>query len=177
MRAALFALALLPACTGLALDTTVAETEGTRAAMVASVRIGETTEGGMTLRWGNPFQKVREGAQTEYIYRRLNGTDFEYVIVTFRHGVATDVRTSADEGCRGSFAPRLPGYGFETPEVVWPVGPRCGPDAAEARTGAIQVRGRNGLFGTGLFPTQPDAGDARPDGVPQDRYTGDRKLK
>ncbi|MEL6643105.1 MAG: hypothetical protein AAFQ79_04160 [Pseudomonadota bacterium] len=192
MRPHLLALALLPGCAAVAWDTTVATTPATRAAMVQSVRIGETTEGAMAARWGNPFQKIHEGAQTEYVYRRLNGEDTAYVIVTFRHGLATAVRTSDDEGCRGTFAPRVPGYGFDTAEVVWPVG-ACGPGAELARTGGIRVRDENGIFGTGLFP-RPEAegavgaggpggtgsgggGETGRPGVTPDVYTGDGSTK
>ncbi|MEO1578573.1 MAG: hypothetical protein AAFS05_07900 [Pseudomonadota bacterium] len=177
---------LLAGCVGLSWDTTVAQTPATRAAMAQSVRIGETTERGMQARWGNPFQKIEEGAQTEYVYRRLNGYDTAYVIVTFRHGVATGLRTSDDEGCRGTFAPRVPGYGFDTAEVVWPVGP-CGPDAITAQTGGFQVRGADGLFGTSLFedagaepgttPTQTRQSNGPRPGVPADIYEGSGQTK
>lgn len=177
---------LLAGCVGLSWDTTVAATPATRAAMVQSIQIGETTERGMAAHWGNPFQKITEGAQTEFVYRRLNGYDTAYVIVTFRHGVATAVRSSDDEGCRGTFAPRVPGYGYDIPEVIWPVGP-CGPGAAAAQTGGFRARGADGLFGTSLFEGRmsgdsnapanaTEASVGRP-GVPADVYAGDGTTK
>ena len=116
-------------CGGVALDTRVAENLNTRLAMMQSVRVGTTTETAFVTRWGNPYQKVREGGQVEYLYRAMVfdgeyhvGDSSRYVIVTFRHGLAIGVRSSDTEGCRGTFAPRLPGYGFDTPATVTAVG-------------------------------------------------------
>ena len=92
---------------------------------------GHTTETELTTRWGNPVQKVRRGAQTEFIYRDMRnssfalaqfGTSTEYVIVTFQYGMATGVRTSDEIPCRGTFAPRPPNYTFDNPTRVELVG-------------------------------------------------------
>ena len=131
----LFALPLiLSACGGLSWNTEVAEQFPVRLAMMASVEPGFTTEKEFVTRWGNPTQKVREGAQTEFIYRSMTNPDDEkfralryghsqeYVIVTFQYGLATGVRSSDTERCRGSFPPQPPGSGFDTPATVYPMG-------------------------------------------------------
>ncbi len=121
----------LVGCSGLAKNTTVASTPGSRAAMAEFVVPGHTTETAFTTRWGNPVQKVRRGAQTEFIYRDMRnasfalsqfGTSTEYVIVTFQYGMATGVRTSDEILCRGTFAPRPPNYTFDNPTRVELVG-------------------------------------------------------
>ncbi|MEM9975830.1 MAG: hypothetical protein AAF771_16755 [Pseudomonadota bacterium] len=122
----LMAFWFMAGCIGLSWDTKVADTPAARLAIVNSIEIGKTTERAVEARWGNPFQKIFEGAQTEFVYRRLNGSDRDFVIITFQHGLATDVRWTETEGCRSEFAPRVPGYGFDTPERVDLIGP-CGP--------------------------------------------------
>ncbi len=117
MLRALTFLLLLPGCAGVALSTRVADTESARLAMAMSVDPGLTTETMFTTRWGYPMQKVREGAQTEFVYRKWRDSD-HYVIVTFQSGLATGVRTSDGIACRATFVPRPPGYGWNDPTVV-----------------------------------------------------------
>ena len=127
MRFALpFALAVA-GCSGVAYNTTVANTPAARLAMAQCVRPGETTETQYVTRWGLPVQKVREGGQTEFIYRDMRdpvfvvpqfGSSTEYVIVTFQYGLATAVRTSDGIDCRATFNPRPPNYGFDNPTQV-----------------------------------------------------------
>ena len=111
-------------CSGVATNTTVAATPGARLAIADFVVPGHTTETAMTTRWGPPVQKVRRGAQTEFIYRDMRnrrgslpvphfGSSTDYVIVTFQYGLATGVRVSDDILCRGTFAPRPPNYTFD----------------------------------------------------------------
>ena len=111
----------LAACGGVVSDTTLAERAEVRRQMVESVRIGVTTETGFVTRWGPPLQKVREGARTEFIYRTRTAHG-AYVIVTFDHKVAVAVRSADTEGCRGTFPLRMPGYGWDRPDPVTPVG-------------------------------------------------------
>jgi hypothetical protein len=119
------ALLYLPACGPVALNTTIADRAEVRRAMVESVRIGETTDDEMVLRWGPPFQQAKEGGRTNYIYRSAMQSA-NFVIVTFDYGVAVDVRSTETEACRATFAPRVPGYGFDQAETVYPSG-WCGP--------------------------------------------------
>jgi hypothetical protein len=120
-------LLLLPiaACGGVVWDTTVADSPDVRRAMVESVRIGQTTDDEFVLRWGPPLQKAREGGRVDFIYRRQKQSA-DFVIVTFDYGVASGVRSTETEACRASFAPRVPGYGFDRPDIAMPVG-WCGP--------------------------------------------------
>ena len=113
---------VLQACGGLAFDTRVADSQATRFAMIESVSVGDTTETQFVTRWGNPFQKVRDGGRVEYIYRSRAGDGSNFVIVTFEYGVAIAVRSNETEGCRASFAPRVPGYAADTPDIVKPIG-------------------------------------------------------
>ncbi len=133
MRVFLFAVLLaLAGCGGLAWNTDVANTPAGRLAIAMSIEPGITTETAMVTRWGHPVQKVREGAQTEFIYRNVLNPDWytlpqfgdssDYVIVTFQYGLATGVRTSDGIACRGSFMPRPPGYGFDNPTNVRLIG-------------------------------------------------------
>ena len=99
--------------------------------MVESVEIGITTETQFVTRWGRPVQKVREGAQVDYIYRDIvdvpfgdpisHGDSTRFVIVTFQYGRAVAVRTSDEELCRATFAPRPPGHAFDNPTTVYPI--------------------------------------------------------
>jgi hypothetical protein len=120
-------LLLLPlaACGGLALTTTVADRAEVRRAMVDSVRIGQTTDDAFVLRWGQPHQKATEGGRVNFVYRSPQQSA-NFVIVTFDYGVAVDIRSTETEACRATFAPRVPGYGFDRVEPVYPVG-WCGP--------------------------------------------------
>lgn len=123
-------LALL-GCSGIAFNTTVADQPANRIAMLQSVEIGRTTEREFVTRWGNPTQKMREGGQTEFIYRNIidpgstapiqYGRSDAFVIVTFQYGVAVDFRSSETELCRATFPPRPPGHGFNTPTTVRPL--------------------------------------------------------
>ena len=121
----------LSGCTGLAWNTTVANDPVARAAMLTSIKPGNSTEKEVITRWGRPTQKVREGAETRYIYRDLTnppgyvaprfGTSTEYVVVVFQYGIVTEVYSSDTEGCRGTFPPRPPSTGFDNPGTVYPV--------------------------------------------------------
>ncbi|MEL7345228.1 MAG: hypothetical protein AAFN59_10265, partial [Pseudomonadota bacterium] len=134
MRFVLIFSLLLAGCGGLSYNTEVAEQFPVRLAMMASVEPGVTTETAFVTRWGNPTQKVREGAQTEFIYRDTSnpdddkfrllryGTSPHFVIVTFQYGLAVGVRSSDIETCRGTFPPQPPGFGFDTPATVYPMG-------------------------------------------------------
>lgn len=153
MRLFLLLPLLLAGCGGLAYNTEVAEQFPVRLAMMASVEPGVTTETAFVTRWGNPTQKVREGAQVEYVYRDTSnpddgefrllryGTSPHFVIVTFQYGLAVGARSSDTEGCRGTFPPQPPGFGFDTPATVYPMG-NC--VAAGQRQGVTdQSYGRN----------------------------------
>ena len=105
--------------------------------MAYSVIPGTTNETSLITRWGQPVQKVRDGAQVEYIYRNMwnpagsfplpnYGDSQNYVIVTFQYGLAVGVRTSDEIDCRGTFAPRPPNYTFDNPTEVRLVG-SCAP--------------------------------------------------
>ncbi len=123
-------------CDGTAFNTTVADTHVTRLQMLNSVDIGETTETEFVTRWGQPTQKIREGARTEFIYRNMGlfGPDYpmqigdsrNFVIVTFEYGVAIAARSTEDENCRATFPPRPPGPYFNNPMVIQPVGDCAG---------------------------------------------------
>lgn len=150
MRAAALASCLtLAACSGLSWNTEVANTGAARLSMAESVVPGSTTERGLVTRWGYPTQKVREGGQTEYIYRDMSnlpgwyfpqfGDSHRYVIVTFQYGIATGVRSSDGIDCRATFPPRPPGMVVDNPSTVKLVGtcaPPLTPEEA-ARKGPI----------------------------------------
>ena len=127
---ALALILILAACEPVAWNTLVAEDPAVRMAMVQSIRVGVTTDTDVATRWGKPVQIVREGAQHQWIYRDMRqpsgvfpqfGDSSEYVIVTFQYGIATGVRSSDFEGCRGTFPPRPPGPGYPNPSTVMPV--------------------------------------------------------
>ncbi len=115
-----------------------------RWAMLSSIQPGHTTETQVRLRWGNPTQIVREGAEKRFIYRNMTnppgyrfpqfGDSTSYVVVVFQYGIATQVYSSDVEGCRATFAPRPPGAGFDNPTTVHPA--NCGslPGQSESRT-------------------------------------------
>lgn len=174
----LLLLLALPACTGLAWNTDLAEHPQVREEMVASVIPGVTTEGDVKARWGLPTQRIREGAQVTYVYRSMTnppgyyvpqfGNSADYVLIEFQYGLATDVRTPATEGCRGTFPPRPPNPGFDNPSTVYAV--NCGVDYSN-HPGAIAARPgtATALDGTGGRTATP--------GVPPDRYaSGGGKL-
>ncbi|MEO0989874.1 MAG: hypothetical protein AAFX00_02875 [Pseudomonadota bacterium] len=87
-------------CGGLSENTFVASSAGARAAMVASMEPGLTTEGDVQLRWGYPSAKKRQGGQVEYIYVDHTTPGAPYVIVVFQYGLVSSVRTIGDEPCR-----------------------------------------------------------------------------
>lgn len=115
----------LAACGGVALTTTVADRAEVRRAMVDSVEIGRTTDDAFVLRWGPPHQKAKEGGRVNFIYRSPRQSA-AFVIVTFDYGIAVDASSTETEACRATFAPRVPGYGFDRIEPVHPSG-WCGP--------------------------------------------------
>ena len=131
----LFLIFLLSGCGGLAWNTTVADDQNVRWAMLDSVVPGRTTPTDLTTRWGNPTQKVREGAETRFVYRNMQnppgyrfpqfGDSTAYVVVVFQYGLATRAYSSDTEGCRATFPPRPPGPGFDNPATVRPL--NCGP--------------------------------------------------
>ncbi len=165
MRTLFGTLLLMAGCTGTAWNTEVANTPAARDEIARSVIPGTTTETAMVTRWGYPTQKIKDGAQTEFIYRDMRnppgyiapqfGDSQRYVIVTFQYGLATGVRTSDGIPCRGTFVPRPPGYGYGNP-------------------GTHRLAGscpNEGLYAGG--PVAPDTG--RP-GVSADVYVSDGKL-
>lgn len=151
MLRAFFILCFLAGCSGLSWNTTLANDPEVRMAMLTSVRPGISTETDITTRWGNPTQKVREGGETRFIYRDMRnppgylapqfGTSAGYVVIVFQYGIASEAYSSDTEGCRGTFAPRPPGYGFYNPSTVKPV--NC--------SGAQRIRrvtSDDGMFGS-----------------------------
>lgn len=178
----------LAGCGGLSWNTTVADHPQVRAAMLASVVPGATTETTVRSRWGNPTQKIREGGQTAYIYRNMTndpgyhfpqfGDSTAYVVVLFQYGVAVGAYSSDIEGCRATFAPRPPGAHYPNPATVKPV--NCGvPHGADAGRdkGLLAIIGdlADDLGGTGSteLPTTPDAFP----GVPEDSYSAGENGK
>ena len=123
----------LAGCGGLAWNTTVADHPQVRQAMLASMQTG-MTEKSFTNRWGNPAQKIREGAQVSYVYRNTKnptgyyapqfGNSGQFVVVSFQYGLAVGAYSSDTQGCRATFAPRPPGHGFDNPATVHTV--NCG---------------------------------------------------
>ena len=170
---ALIPILILAGCSEVAWNTTVANEPASRLAMARAVVPGQTTERDLILRWGAPTQKVREGAQTSFIYRDMRnppdyyfpqfGTSERYVIVTFQYGIATGVTTSDDVPCRATFQPRPPNYGFDNPTTVHVAGD-CPLSGLWPDTVTDAVAG----------PT-PDGETARP-GVPEDGYDPEGKA-
>lgn len=125
---------LLAGCGGMAWNTTVADHPQVRTAMLASVVPGRTTEKRLVAQWGQPTQKIREGAQVSYVYRNMKnppgyyapqfGSSQAYVVVSFQYGLAIGGYSSDVEGCRATFAPRPPGQNFDNPSTVHAV--NCG---------------------------------------------------
>lgn len=186
---------LLSACSGVAWNTEVATTEASRTAMALSVVPGTTTETSFTTRWGKPTQSIRDGGQTEYVYRNMRnppgwfhpqfGDSQNYVIVTFHYGLATAVRTSDGIDCRGTFAPRPPNHAYDNPSTVRLVG-RCAPHLSPeeaARKGPI-ARSWDALKETwnditsgdpatsGTSETTSAAASPKRPGVAEDGYKG-----
>lgn len=163
----------LPACGGVAYNTTVAATPAVRNAMVQSVVIGQTSEQEFATRWGRPVQKVREGAQVEWIYRDMSdsethklfnrGDSARFVIVTFQYGRAVAVRSNDTEKCRATFPPRPPGHGFDNPGTV---------HAIQNCPGVMRPGD-----GPGDGPVDGNGGDNNAAPIYADTYQGDGKGK
>lgn len=125
---------LLTGCTGLAWNTTLADRAHVRAAMLSSVVPGKTTESRFRTQWGHPTQRIREGAETAFVYRNMSnppgyrfpqfGDSTSFVVVLFQYGVAVGAYSSDQQGCRATFAPRPPGAHYPNPTTVKPV--NCG---------------------------------------------------
>lgn len=174
-------------CGGTAWNTTVADHPQVRAAMLASVHPGRTTEKRYVAQWGQPTQKIREGGQVSYVYRNMKnapgyyapqfGNSQAYVVVSFQYGLAIGAYSSDTEGCRATFAPRPPGQNFDNPSTVHAV--NCGviyngsteyrPIAEGIEWLARHARGA-GKAVQDKLPTAPGM-----PGVPADTYTGTLK--
>lgn len=181
-----FALVALAACEPTARDTTIAATPDRRAAMAASVVIGKTTETGLITRWGAPTQRIREGGQSELVYRSMAnpagyyaprfGDSANYVIVTFQYGLATAVRTSETEGCRATFPPSPPGPGFPHLNTVHPAATCPGVGPLQGRVHPIR-RALRQIAGQPQEPVAPAPPPRpQPPGVPDDSYAGGGKA-
>ena len=175
---------LMSGCGGVAWNTTVADHPQVRQAMLASVQPGYTTEKQFSTQWGNPTQKIHEGAEVSYVYRNMKnppgyyapqfGNSGAFVVVSFQYGVAVGGYSSDSQGCRATFAPRPPGPGFDNPSTVHAV--NCGVaynGAGERRPIAEaigwlrnQARGVSQQVGQKL-PPKPK--------VPKDTYVGTLK--
>lgn len=179
---------LLASCSETAWDTTIAQTADRRAVMAASVVPGKTTETELITRWGAPTQRVREGGQTEFIYRSMANPDgyiaprfgdsANYVIVTFQYGLAVGVRTSETEGCRATFPPSPPGPGFGHLTTVHPAATCPGVGPLQGRVHPLEQAARqftgDHMADSGKAKTGPGAG-LRP-GVPSDVFPTDGKA-
>lgn len=189
-RALALCLFALAACEENAWDTTIAETPDRRLAMAASVDIGKTTETEFVTRWGAPTQRVREGGQTEFIYRSMAnpqgyyaprfGDSAAYVIVTFQYGRAVGVRTSDTEGCRATFPPSPPGPGFYNPTTVHPAATCPGVGPLQGRVHPLEQAINRWVPGGPGSAAETGAGEGGgagsgsggPPGVPDDSYGG-----
>ncbi|NNE89870.1 MAG: hypothetical protein HKN27_17515 [Silicimonas sp.] len=169
----------LSGCGGLAWNTTVADAPSSRWAMLASVVPGQTTEKRFVAQWGNPTQKIREGAQVSYVYRNMNnpwgypapqfGDSSQFVVVTFQYGLAIGGYSSDTQGCRATFAPRPPGQNFDNPTTVHPV--NCsGLPNPPGPGDSVQTVFTQPLDAAGI-------GSRNRPGVPSDAYLPDGKLK
>ncbi|MEO1239146.1 MAG: hypothetical protein AAFW64_05700 [Pseudomonadota bacterium] len=180
-------LIILAACSETARDTTIAATPDRRAMMAASVVPGKTTETEVITRWGAPTQRVREGGQTEFIYRSMTnppgyyaprfGDSANYVIVTFQYGLAVGVRTSETEGCRATFPPSPPGPGFPHLTTVHPAATCPGVGPLQGRVhpleeAANQIFGHGDRAGSSATTTGAGPGGGTRPGVPDDSYAG-----
>lgn len=182
MRRLLLIFLSLSGCGGIAWNTTLADHPQVRTAMLASVLPDKTTEKNFVSRWGNPTQKIREGAQVSYVYRNMSnppgfyvpqfGTSADYVIVTFQYGLAIGAVSSDGEGCRATFPPRPPGPGFDNPSTVHAV--NCG----VIYTGETEFRpiaqGIGWLVGRSI---EEDAATPTVPRVPVDSYLGEGKYR
>ncbi|NNF73054.1 MAG: hypothetical protein HKN02_12790, partial [Rhodobacteraceae bacterium] len=82
---------------------------------------------------------------------------------------ATGVRWSEIGGCRATFAPRVPGYGYDTPDIVRPVG-TCAPAARHGVVVDAYGRVAPGQGGSGTRPV--GASDGMASGVPEGMGSG-----
>lgn len=179
---------MLSGCGGLAWNTTVADHPQVRSAMLASLEPGKTTEKRFIAQWGQPTQKIREGAQTAYVYRNMTnpsdhlfpqfGDSTTYVVVLFQYGVATAAYSSDTEGCRATFAPRPPGAHYVNPATVKPVncGVPMGADAGRDKGILTTLRDFAGSIGKTVHTAN---GPDRPLNVTEDiyRHTGSGKYE
>lgn len=185
MRFLIVLLLTLPGCGGLAWNTTVADHPQVRQAMLASVIPGYTTEKQFSGQWGNPTQKIHEGAEVSYVYRNMKnppgyyapqyGNSGAFVVVAFQYGVAIGGYSSDEQGCRATFAPRPPGQGFDNPSTVHAVNCGVSYDGASERRPIAEAIGwlHNQTRGLGNRAHQKRP-PAKP-GVPRDTYVGTLK--
>ena len=180
MARVLFLCCLLCGCGGVSWNTTVANHPQLRAAMVASVVPGRTTEKRFVLQWGNPTQKQREGAQVAYIYRNMSnppgyytpqfGNSQAYVVVLFQYGLAVGAYSSGTEGCRATFPPRPPGPGFDNPSTVHAVNCGVAYDGSSERRPIAEAI--DWLAHQGRRAARPRGGAEPEPMVPEDNYVG-----
>ncbi len=183
----------LSGCGGLAWNTTVADAPSSRWAMLSSIEPGLTTEKRFVAQWGNPTQKIREGAQVSYVYRNMRnpagyaapqfGDSSQFVVVQFQYGLAIGGYSSDTQGCRATFAPRPPGQGFDNPTTVRavncagisnPLGPRpVGQPLFENPLQDFQ----NPLKAPGTGTTSGNLGPGMRPGVQADTYIPKGKYK
>ena len=177
---------MLAGCGGLAWNTTVADHPQVRQAMLASVQPGYTTEKRFVTQWGNPTQKIHEGAQVSYVYRNMKnppgyyapqfGNSGEFVVVAFQYGLAVGGYSSDTQGCRATFAPRPPGQGFDNPSTVHAVNCGVSYDGSSERrpiAEAISWLGNQAKAIGGRI--QPKKAPPSTPGVPKDSYIGTLK--
>ena len=186
MRYVLTICLCLGGCGGLAWNTTVADHPQVRQAMLASVQPGRTTETRFSAQWGNPTQKIREGAQVSYVYRNMSnppgyyapqfGNSGAFVVVAFQYGIAIGGYSSDTQGCRATFAPRPPGQGFDTPSTVHAVNCGVSYDGRSERRPIAEAISwlHNKARGMGRRVGQKLPKRSSP-GVPQDVYVGTLK--
>lgn len=191
MRAAIL-LMFLCGCGGVAWNTTVADHPQVRAAMLESVEPGLTTETRFRTRWGQPTQKIREGAQVAYVYRNMSnprgylapqfGDSTAYVVVMFQYGVAVGAYSSDVEGCRATFAPRPPGAHYPNPSTVKPVNCGVAPGADAGRDKGLLAILRDYADYLGDETSAPTGHTGAPaplppPGVPADAYDPNGKYR
>lgn len=108
--------------------------------MLNSIELGRTTEAEFVRRWGQPTQKMYEGARVTYVYRNMGklgeameaplmfGDSANYFLVTFDYGYAIAFESPETVNCRATFPPRPPGPFFNNPSIIRPVGSCAPPD-------------------------------------------------
>ena len=176
----------LGGCGGLAWNTTVADHPQVRQAMLASVQPGRTTETRFAAQWGNPTQKIREGAQVSYVYRNMSnppgyytpqfGTSGTFVVVAFQYGIAVGGYSSDTQGCRATFPPRPPGPGFDNPSTVHAVSCGVSYDGSSERRPIAEAINwlHDKARGMGRRVQAVPPRQTSP-GVPEDNYVGNLK--